>query len=101
MQEKFETQKREATQECTEKIISERTALQAEFESKARKQETQANVAAERDAVGTQLAKIQLQLRDRERELADLQELRTCEMEQSEVIKKDKDKLLTAVEIQK
>lgn len=58
-------------------------------------------MTTERDAVGIQLAKIQLQLRDRERELADLRELRTCEMEQSEVIKEDKDKLLTAVEIQK
>ena len=94
-------QKREVAQACTEKIISERTILEAEFELKARKQETQTKMMAERDAMGTRLAEIQLQLRDRERELTDLQELHKREGEQFEVIMRDKDRLLTAVEIQK
>ena len=103
MQEKFETQKREAAQECTEKIISERTALATEFELKARKQtqEIQATMTAERNAMDTRLAEIQLQLRDQERELTELRELHKGEVEQFEVIIKDKHRLLTAAEIQK
>src|SRR5271155_3687021 len=101
MQEKFETQKREAAQQCTDNIIAERIALEAEFELKARKQETQAKMKAERDATSTRLAEIQLQLRDRERDLTDLRELYKREVEQFEVVMRDKDRLLTAAEIQK
>ena len=50
---------------------------------------------AERDAT------IQLQLRDRERDLTDLRELYKREVEQFEVIMRDKEKLLTVAEIQK
>jgi len=94
-------QKWEAAQECTEKIISERTALKAEFELKARRLEIQVKMTAERDAMDTRLAEIQLQLCDRERELADLPELHKREVEQFEVIMRDKDRLLTAAETQK
>ena len=69
---------------------------------KVRTQEAQAETTGnERDAMCKQLAEVQLQLRNRERELSDLRKRHKLQVEQLEVDMRDNDQILKTTEIQK